>query len=384
MKGRLEFPLFSLEAVKQLPSHIDDLSATAVRAVAEEHLFAQNDKDCDIPKALELLRKAAAKGDGSEAENSACWLMNLLVNATEDTLGSTFERVVAETEDDPEQQRVALYYLACVLLKENDESEQEERTSLEEIADLFERSAALGYVPAMAELAYCLDAGQGRERSVAEAKRLYLQCGNYPAALWNLAVIVEEDEDGDASELTYASACAGDPDGFIRYCELLSAKDEVLGAVAWGRCCTCWTLWSSLEPLHDFLFVLDRYEIIQAKVEQDLREDPEMVPLLFEFGRSLHGNVGEHSIFGVTDVEQVCFRKLSYYRRFENYYVAWTTRARQAALCWMLCARRLNLLKDVARVVARQVFEARNQYEGRFWKVEDFAEEEEDEDEDDS
>ena len=48
--------------------------------------------------------------------------------------------------------------------------------------------------------------------------------------------------------------------------------------------------------------------------------------------------------------------------RIVRMYDSCIERAREAVLCWMLCARRLGLYKDVARVVGRMVWEGRGEF----------------------
>jgi len=214
-----------------LPSSLDDLSGVALMSVAEEHLFAQNGKPLALEKALELLGKAQAKGD----ENAA-WLITVLRthSADEENIRGIFEEQVKQS--DAKYHAVALYYLAGISYKEDGLDDEN--------VSLYEQSAELGYVPALAEMAYCYDLGQGKEQDIMKALQLYRQCGSFPAALYNLAEWYEQNGDllkqvegkeyGEevVTDFFFQSAVAGDPDGFLDYCIQLQEKDEVKYRIA--------------------------------------------------------------------------------------------------------------------------------------------------------
>jgi len=135
----------------------------------------------------------------------------------------------------------------------------------------------------------------------------------------------------------------------------------------------CWRNYNTREAVEDFIMVLeDDYALIKEKgIDEAIQQEPKLLRIVYEYGKVLERNFAQKSFFSfpIDDFFPSAL-EMRYVESYIQCYVSWKTRAREASLTFLLCAAELGLVRDIARVIARMVYDEFRY--SHFWKQSDF------------
>ena len=114
-------------------------------------------------------------------------------------------------------------------------------------------------------------------------------------------------------------------------------------------------------------FGFDRLELGLVELFQGYSRDGTGGDAVFEAGEVFRGNidVGERRVFG----HKRHPHQVEIFTRAVAMYEEWCHLAREACVAWVLIARRIDFNKDVRRIIAEMVWQARNEARGDVQKI---------------